>query len=142
MKPGKVPFTVKLRRDLIHEVVPDRKGRGMMLLPTPLIVAEEISAIPDGGLVTMSTLRSRLAARFDADIVCPLMTGIFYGIIAGAAEEQITAGQSPVAPYWRVLLDDGTLSPKTPFGADRQADHLKAEGHSITARGAKLRVEM
>jgi len=121
-------------------VVPDPKGRGQMLLPTPMLVAEEIATIPPGALLTFPELRLRLARRFRADIACPLMTGIFYNIIAGAAEDQLAAGQSPLAPYWRVVREDGTLSPKTPSGPEQQARRLREEGHSISPRRAKLLV--
>lgn len=140
MKPGKVPFITKLRPEMKHDVQPDRKGRGQMLLPTPMLVAQEVAAVPEGSLVTMSDLRTRLAAKFDADITCPLMAGIFFGIIAGAAEEQIRDGVPPIAPYWRVVQDDGTLSQKTPYGSDRHAEHLTAEGHTVVRRGVKLHV--
>jgi hypothetical protein len=140
MKRGKTPFTAKLRPELKLEVVPDGKGRGQMLLPTPMLVAAAISAVPEGELITVPTLRLRLAKANDADLTCPLMTGIFFNIIAGAVEEQLEAGEPPVAPYWRVILDDGTLSPKTPSGPERHAEHLRSEGHTIQARGAKLQV--
>lgn len=81
-----------------HLVAPDSKGRGQMLLPIPLLVAEEIGRIPQGSLITVSELRSRLAERHDADLTCPLMTGIFFNIVAGAAEEQHIAGEPPLAP--------------------------------------------
>ena len=111
-----------------------------MLLPTPTLVADEISTIPRGALLTVSALRLRLARRFRAELTCPLMTGIFLNIIAGAAEEQLAAGQPPLAPYWRVILDDGTLSPKTPIGPEQQAQRLRQEGHSISHRRTKLQV--
>ena len=138
MKPGKVPFANKLRPDLKYEVAQDRKGRGMMLLPTPLLVAEAISAVPEGSLITASELRGRLARAYDADLVCPMMSGIFFSIIAGAAEEQLTAGEPPAAPYWRVVMDDGALNPKTPYGPEKHAERLKSEGHTVKARGSKL----
>ncbi len=141
MKPSKVPFTAKLRPEMKPELGDDPKGRGRMLLPTPMLVAEEIVTIPKGQLLTVSQLRTRLARRFQADLTCPLMTGIFFNLVAGAAEEQIAAGQKPLAPYWRVTLDNGTLSPKTPFGPDRQAEHLRDEGHTVGVHRAKLRVE-
>ncbi|MGE3308982.1 MAG: hypothetical protein AB7O66_03360 [Limisphaerales bacterium] len=141
MKPGKVPFSAKLRPEMKPELGDDPKGRGRMLLPTPMLVAEEISAVPKGHLLTVSELRSRLARRFQADFTCPLMSGIFFNLVAGAAEEQIAAGQKPLAPYWRVTLDNGTLSPKTPYGPERQAEHLRGEGHTIGVRRSKLRVD-
>ncbi|RYD68002.1 MAG: hypothetical protein EOP84_30190, partial [Verrucomicrobiaceae bacterium] len=113
MKRSRTPWTAKLRPEMKPEVVPDPKGKGQMLLPTPTLVAEEITTIPSGTLLTVSELRLRLARRFEADITCPLMTGIFYNLVAGAAEEQLAEGKLPLAPYWRVILNDGTLSPKT-----------------------------
>jgi hypothetical protein len=140
MKRGKTPFSAKLRPEMKPELVQDTKGRGRMLLPTPLLVADEISSIPQGTLLGVSELRARLARRFKADFACPLMTGIFYNLVAGAAEEQIEAGTRALAPYWRVILDDGSLSPKTPDGAERQARRLRAEGFSVKPKGSKLQV--
>ena len=130
----------KLRTDMKHVVALDPKGRGQMLLPTPTLVAQEISTIPSGALITFPALRIRLAQRYGADFTCPLMTGIFFNIIAGAAEEQLAASQPPLAPYWRVVLENGTLSPKTPAGPDRQAEHLRNEGHIVQRRRSKLQV--
>jgi hypothetical protein len=140
MKRGRVPWVTKLRPDLKPDVTRDPKGRGQLLLPTPMLVAEEISTIPSGALMTFPALRARLAKRFRADLACPLMTGIFFNIIAGAAEEQLAAGHSPIAPYWRVIRDDGSLSPKTPSGPDRRAEHLRQEGHVVQLRPNKLQV--
>ena len=74
-------------------------------------------------------------------MTCPLMTGIFYNLIAGAAEEQLGAGMPALAPYWRVIRDDGTLSPKTPEGPERQAERLRQEGHAVRPQRSRLRVE-
>ncbi len=138
MKRSRVPFSAKLRPEMKASVVADPKGRGKMLLPTPLLVAEEISKVSRGSLTTLPEIRNNLARRFKADLACPLMTGIFYNLLAGAAEEQLAAGQEPVAPYWRVVLEGGVLSPKTPDGPKRQAKRLEEEGHKIVARRAKL----
>jgi hypothetical protein len=140
MKRSRTPWTAKLRPDMELVVAADPKGRGQMLFPTPALVAEEIAAIPHGSLLTVSELRSRLARRCAADLTCPLMTGIFYNLVAGAAEEQLAAGQQPLAPYWRVVLDNGTLSPKTPGGPEQQAERLRQEGHSVMERRGKLHV--
>ena len=140
MKRSRTPWTAKLRPGMEPEVAADPKGRGQMLFPTPALVAQEISTIPPGGLRTVSALRLRMARRFQADLTCPLMTGIFYNIIAGAAEEQLAAGQPPLAPYWRVVPDNGTLSPKTPCGPETQANHLRREGHTVEVVREKLRL--
>ena len=138
MKRSRTPWSTKLRPEMKPKVTTDPKGRGQMLLPTPGLVAEEISTIPFGHLLTVSELRLRLARRFAADLTCPLMTGIFYNLVAGAAEEQLEEAQPALAPYWRVIRDDGSLSPKTPGGPDLQAQRLREEGHSIDQVRARL----
>ena len=140
MKGTRKPWTTKLRPEMQPETADDPKGRGVMLFPTPLLIAGEISAIPEGQIITVSELRARLARGHQANVVCPLMTGIFYNIIAGAAEEQLAAGQPPLAPYWRVIPDNGTLSPKTPCGPETQANHLRREGHAVEVVREKLQV--
>jgi|SRR5579872_1606009 len=141
VKPGKVPFVDKLRPELQPEVAPDRKGRGLMLLPTPMLVAEAIAAVPAGEVITGTELRDLLAQRYDANLTCPLMTGIFLGLVAGAAEEQIAAGHDPVAPYWRVVRDDGAMNEKAPYGPERQAEHLRREGHAVHLHGNRLKLD-
>ena len=37
-------------------------------------------------------------------------------------------GKTSIAPYWRVVKDDGSLNPKFPGGVERQARRLRAEG--------------
>lgn len=140
MKRGRTSWTAKLRPDMKPFVAEDPKGRGLMLLPTPLLVAEEISTIPKGKLVTVPELRLRLARRFHANLTCPLMTGIFYNLIAGVTEEQLAEGKPCLAPYWRVILDNGTLSPKTPSGPEQQAERLRHEGHTVSQHRSSLKV--
>jgi hypothetical protein len=126
---------------MLPEVVTDPKGRGKLLLPTPLLLAEEIGRILPGELATPLELRDRLARRHGADLTCPLMTGIFFNLVAGATEEQLSAGLPPLAPYWRVVLEKGLLSPKTPDGPERQAKHLRSEGHKLETKRGKLYVQ-
>lgn len=140
MKTSRGPWANKLRPEMKPRVCDNPKGGGTLLLPTPMLVAEEISRVRKGTTITVSELRDRMAKRFDADRACPLMTGIFINIVAGAAEESIAAGKKPLAPYWRIVRDDGTLSPKTPPGPERQAKHLRAEGHRISSAKGTLRL--
>ena len=137
MKKTRAPWSTKLRPDMRPAVVPDAKTGGRLLLPTPMLIVEEMNAIPEGDLVSVPELRLRLARRFDADGACPLMTGIFYNIIAGAAEEDAATGTGVLAPYWRVVPANGSLSPKTPAGPEVQARHLEAEGHRLELRRGK-----
>lgn len=108
-----------------------RFGEGTMLIPTPLLVDKLIRKIPEGKLVTTTEIRKRLAEDFDTDTTCPLTTGIFIRIVAEVAEEDRAAGKKIISPYWRVLKKDGSLNEKFPGGIEKQAKHLRNEGHSI-----------
>lgn len=121
------------------EVLTEPKGAnyppGRMLISSPREIAEVVAGIPQGAVMTMSALRRALADRHDADYTCPLTTGIFLRIAAEASDEENGA-----LPYWRVVRDDGKLLDKLPGGTVAQAQHLKAEGHKITVKGATHRV--
>ena len=127
----RVPWATKLRPESRAKVVPDYRGHGTLLVPTPLLVAEEIRKIRRGHLITTAELRERLARRFGATSTCPFTTGIFLNIISGAAEEELAAGRRPTAPYWRVTGAGGRLNSKWPPGPERQARHLRAEGRHV-----------
>ena len=94
--------------------------------------------IPKGKLVTVGEIRKRLARDFAADVTCPLTTGIFVRIVAEVAEEDRLKGRQRVAPYWRVIKDDGSLNPKFPGGEQRQAQHLRREGFSAVRKGKRI----
>lgn len=130
----------KLRPDMQPSLVADRNGFGLMLVATPLLVAKQIAAIPDGKTISMAELRARLAHAHHAQSACPMTTAIFFNIVAGASEDDRAAGKPALAPWWRVTLPDLTLSPKTPPGPQVQAERLQAEGHRVMrdARGRWL----
>lgn len=117
-----------------------RFGSGMMLIPTPKLVDELILKIPKGKLATVSELRRKLAADFNADVTCPLTTGIFVRIAAEAAEEDRKQGRKRITPYWRVVKDDGTFNPKLPGGVAQQTRTLRAEGFEVTTTGKSPRL--
>jgi hypothetical protein len=142
MRHSRVPWVTKLRPDLEPKLVPNPYGAGYMLVPTPLVVAEELRKVRRGGLVTPAHLRERLAKRFGAAMTCPLTTGIFINILAGAAEEDLAAGRRVTAPYWRVVDDQCRLSEKTPPGPVRQAARLRSEGHRVVKRGGRWQVAL
>jgi len=99
-------------------------GKGLMLIPTPKLVDETVRQIARGRLVTVGEIRRKLAADFAADVTCPLTTGIFIRIVAEASEEDRANGRKRVAPYWRVIKDDGSLNPKFPGGVQLQTRYL------------------
>jgi alkylated DNA nucleotide flippase Atl1 len=114
-------------------------GKGTMLIPKPLDVDAVIRKVPRGKVVTLTQLREKLARSAGANITCPMVAGMFVRIVAEVAAEDIRAGKSRVAPYWRVVRDDGRLLETLPGGPVEQARHLEAEGHKI-GTSAKLRL--
>ncbi len=108
-----------------------RMGAGTMLLPSPREVDACIRGVHKGEVTTVSKIRQTLAQKYAADTACPLVTGIFVRIAAAAAEEDAAAGKTRITPYWRVVRDDGQLNPKFPGGVERQAEHLREEGHRL-----------
>lgn len=96
-----------------------------------------IRKVPRGKMVTLTALREKLARAASADITCAMVAG--KTTAAEAAAEEMRAGKSRVAPWWRVVRDDGSLFEKLPGGPASQAGHLEAEGHQIR-KSAKLRV--
>jgi hypothetical protein len=127
---SRTPWRLKLHPEQLPQVVADARGR--MLIPTPLLVARALRRVSRGRLITPARLRARLARAAGAEFACPMTTGIFLNIIAGATEEALAEGKPPLAPYWRVVDDRGRLPPKFPPGRPRQAAHLRAEGHRVS----------
>ncbi len=116
-----------------------RFGPGKMIVSCPREVDALIREIPAGELTTSALLREALALRHEADVACPISTGIFVRIAAEASEEDRAKGRHYVTPYWRVLTTDGRLNEKFPGGTACQAERLVEEGHSIEpGAGRKL----
>ena len=118
-----------------------RFGSGTMLIPTPKLIDAMIRKVPKGKLVTVSELRRKLARDFRTDVTCPLTTGIFVRIAAEAAEEDRANGKRRIAPYWRVIKDDGSMNPKFPGGLAQQTRYLRAEGFAVANKGKAPRVQ-
>lgn len=104
---------------------------GKMVILTPTIINEYLNKIPRGKLTTIALIRELFAAEFNVDTTCPLTTGIFVWICAGAAEEDRANGKETFAPYWRVLKEGGKLNPKFPGGVVQQANLLSEEGFEV-----------
>lgn len=118
-----------------------RFGEGTILIPSAGEVDELMRRARKGRLVTINQIREELAARHDATMTCPIVTGIYARIAAGAAGEDEAEGKKRVTPYWRTLKSGGELNEKYPGGLEAQAERLGAEGHTVVARGKKLVVE-
>ena len=139
-KPKAPNWNAKLRPELEPEVVDDKRFGDRLLLPTPLLVAEEIARVPAGATISVSTLRARLAERSGADRTCPLMTGIFIKILAGVVAEDLAQRRKPRWPVWRLVNDNGTLSTTWPLDALYRATRLREEGVKLGRRAGAWQV--
>lgn len=123
------------------EVLAEGKGNnyppGRMLVSTPRELDAVIRRIPEGRVLLLGALRAVLARDRRADYTCPITTGIFLRIVAEAAEEERAAGGGRLAPYWRVVRDDGSLIDKLPGGTAAQARRLEAEGVHVLKLGKR-----
>lgn len=101
-----------------------------MLIPTPKLIDEYIRQIPKGRTVDVSTLRTDLALAHNAEVTCPLTTGIFLRIVAEAAFEEHQNGKplSQITPFWRVIDEKSTTAKKLSFGTVFLQEQRKAEG--------------
>jgi alkylated DNA nucleotide flippase Atl1 len=115
----------------ISDAMAKRLGHGMMVIPTALEVDAMVRKIPPGEVTTLAEIRRRLALWHRVEVACPLVTGIFLKMVAEAAEEDLIEGREEIAPYWRIIGDDGRLNPKFPGGVAQQAFRLMQEGHTI-----------
>jgi alkylated DNA nucleotide flippase Atl1 len=139
---SKKSWIPKLNPEQEIKLTTDRRNGDSMLIPTPMLMAAEIRKIPKGKVKKIGAIRDKLAADHGVDRTCPLVAGIFMSILAGAAEEQFAAGKKRVvAPYWRVILDDGSVRTKEPPGAEQAIARLRAEGHTVVQRGKKWLIE-
>ena len=89
-----------------------------MFIPTPKIVDDFVKTIPTGSFINTKELRNKLASQYDAEMTCPLVTGIFLRIISEAAYEeyQLDKNIEEITPFWRVVDPDSKLANKLTFG--------------------------
>jgi len=106
-------------------------GHGKMVILTPHIINDHIKKLHKGKLTTINDIREKFAAEYNTDTTCPITTGIFVWISAGAAEEDRVDGIKNITPYWRVLKEGGKLNPKYPGGVKHHAVLLEKEGFTI-----------
>jgi hypothetical protein len=129
----------KQKREIV-DVPPEavtKLGGATMLIARPLDIEELVFKIPQGKLATTATIRAKLARDFGAETTCPLTTGIFLRLVAEAAEEDRAQGKTKIAPYWRVIKNDGALNEKFPGGEKAHARLLEAEGFKIEVAGKR-----
>lgn len=110
------------------------KLSGKMVIPPAPEYEDVMRKVPKGKVITQTEIRDYFAGKYKADFCCPMVTGIFVGLVARAAEEDMAdRGMKidEITPYWRTLKSGGDLNPKYPGGLEAQAAKLKAEGFEI-----------
>lgn len=110
-------------------------GEGTIVIAKPIEVDAIMKKVPKGKLITINIIREILASKHGATIACPITTGIFARIAAGAAEEDLLEGKKRITPYWRTLKAGGVINEKYPGGLQKQIEILEAEGHSVAPKG-------
>jgi hypothetical protein len=123
----KQPVVKKLDKDFA-----DMHAGENMLIATPNIVDHYIRQIPTGQQHSLKTMRRDLAAEYDADVTCPVTSGIFLRIVAEAAWEEYQQGKplKHIAPFWRVIDEYSPAAKKLSFGKDRKSTRLNSS-HSV-----------
>lgn len=123
-------------KEKVHDITPeweDKLGKGKILIPSASSIERLIQETKQGQLLTNDSIRERLAKDKQVRLTAASPTGVYLKVIALAAEEELSAKQAKVTPYWRVLKPDGAINVKFPGGAEKQIALLEAEGHCIEA---------
>ena len=107
----------------------DMKAGSIMYISNPRTIEGYIRSIPKGKSVDLKTMRKDLAIEHDAEVTCPITTGIFLRIVAEAANEQFQQGKSlnKITPIWRVINPKMTITTKLTFGTKLIAEQRKKE---------------
>ena len=136
---AKKTWTEKLNdvKDLPKVVNLDEKakqkwGGKTLAIAKPTDIYEIMKNVPGGKLITTSEIREIIAKKYDADIACPLTTGMFVNVSANASLEL-----DHDMPYWRTLKSKGELNLKYPNAPHEQIALLEEEGFKIIQRGKK-----
>ena len=124
------PKVVKIKGKLVK-----RWGKGTVVIPAPKEVDKIMRKVPRGKVITINTIREKVAKKHKAKIGCPITCGIFARIAAGAAEEDRKAGKKRITPYWRTLKKGGVINEKYPGGVKAQKKLLEKEGHKVIKKG-------
>jgi len=122
-----LPKVVKL-----NEKERKRLGGKTMAIAKPTDIYAIMKKVPKKRVITLSEIRKIVSEKYDADICCPLTTGIFVNISAHASLEL-----KDDLPYWRTLKSGGELNPKFPNAPDEQIALLQSEGFTIVKKGRK-----
>ena len=89
-----------------------------MLIPTPKTVDQFVKNIPTGVFLNLKSLRKELAHKYEAEMTCPIVTGISLRIISEAAfeEYEFHKDENLMTPFWRVVEPGSKLAEKLTCG--------------------------
>lgn len=126
----------KLNSSRPHQVKPvpiniaGMKAGQIMLIPTAKIIDDYINKIPTGQSVNPRLMRDQLARQYEAEITCPITTGIFLRIVSEAAWEAYDNGKplSQITPVWRIIGPDTPTFKKLSFDNRFIIDQRAREG--------------
>ena len=101
-----------------------------MLIPTPKIVDKLVKEIPDGIFLHSKQIRKKLANDYNAEMTCPVVTGISMRIISEAAYEEYQKNKdiNKITPFWRIVEPDSKLAGKLACGIDFIIERQTQEG--------------
>lgn len=102
-----------------------------MFIPTPKIVDQYVFNIPKGKFNDVKSLRKEMAKDFNAEMSCPMVTGIALRIVSEASYEEYNLGLENTTPFWRVVSPSSALAKKLYCGIDFIIDNQQRENIKI-----------
>ena len=102
-----------------------------MFIPTPKIVDQYVFNIPKGKFNDVKSLRKEMAKDFNAEMSCPMVTGIALRIVSEASYEEYNLGLENITPFWRVVSSSSALAKKLYCGIDFIIDNQQRENIKI-----------
>ncbi|WP_395373575.1 hypothetical protein [Marinicella sp. W31] len=107
------PYQVKE----LHTDFAGMKRGQMMLLPDAQVIDAYIRGLDFGYTEDIKTMRTKLAKKHQAEVSCPVVTGIQLRVVAEAAFEAFQSGSSidEITPVWRVIDEKVPLLKKITF---------------------------
>ena len=86
----------------------DMKAGEVMLVATPKIIDEYINHVPKSYVTNVKTMRKDLAFTYQADVTCPVKTGIFLRVVSEASFEKIILGGKTQLHFGGLLIPNQT----------------------------------
>ncbi len=106
------------------------KAGQIMLIPNARLVDQFVRQIPEGTSLSIPDFRANMAQAHNAEVSCPITTGILMRIVAEATFEAYEAGAdlSDLTPVWRVLDENAPTMKKLSFDPEFLLNLRKQEG--------------